>query len=82
MFPDAYAITELIKEAIINKNYIIYAGGGYETNTNKRIELYDVVVWFNFGGDAFFQICIDNSDGDFCTLVNSNNKCEILKTIK
>ena len=42
---------------------------------------YDVVVWFNFGGDAFFQICMDNSEGDSCVLWNSNAECTFAKKV-
>lgn len=73
--PDAFAMTELIKQAIINKTYKHYSGGGYEHGTENRIKIYDVVVWFNFGGDAFFQICTDNLEGDSCELQNSNEEC-------
>ena len=78
---DAYAMTELIRQAIINKTYKQYTGGGYEYRTENRIQNYDVVVWFNFGGDAFFQICMDNSEGDSCVLWNSNAECEFRKKV-
>lgn len=79
--PDAYAMTELIKQAIIDKAYKRYSGGGYEYRTENRIKNYDVVVWFNFGGDAFFQICMDNSEGDSCVLWNSNAECTFAKKV-
>jgi len=78
---DAYAITELIRQAIIDKTYKQYSGGGYEYRTENIIQNYDVVVWFNFGGDAFFQICMDNSEGDSCVLWNSNAECEFMKKV-
>ena len=78
---DAYAMTELIRQAIIDKTYKQYTGGGYEYRTENRIQNYDVVVWFNFGGDAFFQICMDNSEGDSCVLWNSNAECEFMKKV-
>lgn len=78
--PDAYAITELIKSAIINKDYKIYYGGGYEHKTNEPIKVYDVVVWFNLGGDAFFQVCLE-CDDDCCVLYNSNDECTFEKNI-
>ena len=77
--PDAYAMTELIRQAIIDKTYKHYTGGGY--NIEQKIQNFDVVVWFNFGGDAFFQICMDNSEGDSCVLYNSNVECEFMKKI-
>ena len=78
---DAYAMTELIRQAIVDKTYKQYTGGGYEYRTENRIQNYDVVVWFNFGGDAFFQICMDNSEGDSCVLWNSNAECEFMKKV-
>ena len=78
---DAYAMTGLIRQAIIDKTYKQYTGGGYEYRTENRIQNYDVVVWFNFGGDAFFQICMDNSEGDSCVLWNSNAECEFVKKV-
>lgn len=77
-FPDDYAITELIEQSILNKDYKIYYGGGYEANTHDEIKQFDVVVTFNWGGDPFFQMCLDNSDGDACLLINSNDKCEFV----
>jgi hypothetical protein len=74
-------MTELIRQAIIDKTYKQYTGGGYEYRTENRIQNYDVVVWFNFGGDAFFQICMDNSEGDSCVLWNSNAECEFMKKV-
>lgn len=35
---DAYAITEVIKKAILNKSYKIYYGGGYEYKTENPIK--------------------------------------------
>ena len=72
--PEAYAITEIIENAIESKNYKVYYGGGYDNN-GKEIKVYDVVVTFSWGGDPLFQMCIDNSDNDACRLVNSNPEC-------
>jgi hypothetical protein len=81
-YPEAFAITELIENAIRNKTYKIYNGGGYEYNTENEIKNFDIVVWFNWGGDPYFQVCMDNSEGDSCVLVNSNNKGELIQMIK
>ena len=35
-YPDAYAMTELIRQAIISKTYKQYTGGGYEYRTEKK----------------------------------------------
>jgi len=81
--PEAFAITELIENAIRNKNYKIYCGGGgYEYNTENEIKKFDIVVWFSWGGDPHFQVCIDNSEGDSCILINFNDKGELVQTIK
>ncbi len=77
LYPDAYAVTEIIKESILNRNYKIYFGGGYG-KSGDEIKLFDVVVTFSLGGDPFFQMCVDNSDGDACKLINSNSECEFL----
>lgn len=74
-YPDAYAVTELIRQSILNKDYKIYYGGGYEAKTESEIKQFDVVVTFNYGGDPLFQMCVDNSDGDACKLINSNEDC-------
>lgn len=52
--------------------------GGYEADTEDEIKQFDVVVSFNLGGDPFFQMCLDNSDGDTCKLINSNEECEFV----
>lgn len=80
--PDAYAITELIKQAIEGRTYKVYYGGGYEHNTNNPIEIFDVVVWFSWGGDPYFKVCVDNSDGDVCELISSNPECTFDKLFK
>jgi hypothetical protein len=72
--PDGYAMSELIKQSIEKRNYLIYYGGGYEYKSENRINKYDVVVTFNWGGDPTFMICMDNSDGDACELWNSDDK--------
>ena len=77
-FPDDYAMSELIYQSILNKDYKIYYGGGYEADTEDEIKQFDVVVSFNLGGDPFFQMCLDNSDGDTCKLINSNEECEFV----
>lgn len=74
----AYAITELIKDSLINKTYKLYSGGGYESNSENPIKKFDVVIWFSFGGDPFIQVCFDNSEGDSCLLINSNPQCTLM----
>lgn len=76
--PEAYAVTELIKQSILNKDYKIYYGGGYEANTENPIDIYDVVVIFSWGGDPTFKMCMSNEEGDSCTLVSSNPKAECI----
>ena len=76
--PEAYAVTEIIRESILNRDYKIYYGGGYDKDGDE-IKVYDVVVTFNWGGDPFFQMCVDNSDGDACKLVNSNPECTFVQ---
>lgn len=74
--PDEYAITELIKKSIINRDYKIYNGGGYDVN-EKPIMNFDVVVYFNLPNDPFFMVCMDNSDGDTCDLYRCNEDGEL-----
>jgi len=77
--PQKYALTELVKECIISKDYKIYFGGGYEYGTKNAINKYDVVCYINMTGDPFFMVCMDNEDGDFCTLFCCNSDCEFEK---
>lgn len=71
--PDEYAITEIIKESIENRNYKLYSGGGYEKNTTNEILKYDVVVWFTWSNDAQFMIVYDE-DGDSLSLYGCNTE--------
>jgi hypothetical protein len=70
--PDAYALTQLIKDSILAKDYIHYEGGGpYEDDHSLFLKKYDVVVSFTLGGDPDFGVVIDE-DGDFCDLYSSD----------
>jgi hypothetical protein len=80
-YPVPYALTGLIEDAIKTKTYKIYSGGGYEHNTTKSIDNYDVVVFFTYGGDPNFMVCVDNSEGDCCELNRSNKECRIIKKL-
>jgi len=73
--PDEYAITQLIKDSITNKDYILYNGGGPHDNKLKK---YDVVVNFELTGDPFFGVVMDH-DGDFCDIYSCNNKGQLIK---
>ena len=77
--PEAHATTEIIKDAIKEKTYKIYHGGGYEHKTENIIKNFDVVVTFSWGGDPSFQMCVDNSDGDACKIINSNPECTFVE---
>ncbi len=68
--PDAYAVTEMIKEAIENKTYRTYNGGGFYDN-GDRVETYDIVVWFTWGNDPVFQMA-GHHDLDSVELFMSN----------
>lgn len=71
--PEAAAFTDLIKNAILNKDYIFYNGGGPYNENNKRfIKQYDVVVIFSLANDPEFMVVTDE-DGDICVLFKSNN---------
>ena len=76
---EAYGITQLIKDAILNKSYIVYNGGGPYNDDRETMFLkqYDVVVTFNFAGDPDFGVIIDE-DLDFCDIYSSNEKGELL----
>lgn len=80
--PDAYAITEMIKQSVLDKTYKIYYGGGYEHKTDNPILKYDVVAMFSIGGDPTFLMCIDDTEGDQCDLVKSNPECTFEKIVK
>ncbi len=75
--PEEYALTELVKNAIIHKYYKIYYGGGYEYRTEEPIKRFDVVCYFTLFGDPYFMVCLDNSEGDCVYLTRCNNKAEI-----
>lgn len=76
--PIQYAITELIRNSIINRTYKLYLGGGYEYHSNREIKKYDIIAYFTMGGDPVFMMCKDNSDGDCCEFICTNEKNEIL----
>ena len=78
--PDAAAITELIKNAIEDKTYKVYHGGGYYPDETP-VKVYDVVVYFTWGCDPYFMVCLDNSDGDACELYRSNSDAKFEKTL-
>jgi hypothetical protein len=76
--PDAFAITQLIKESLINKDYIMYEGGGpYNENQNLFLKKYDVVLTFTWGNDPDFMVVFDD-DGDFCDLYCSDRNGKLL----
>jgi len=67
------ALTDLIKECIINKDYIVYNGGGpYNEKGELYIKEYDVVVIFTWTNDPIFMVVTDD-DGDFCVLKGCDN---------
>lgn len=76
--PEAYGFTQLIKEAIINKSYILYNGGGpYDVVGKDALKKYDVVVSFIFSGDPHFGVIMEE-DLDFCDVYSSNDKGELV----
>jgi hypothetical protein len=74
--PDEYAVTELIKKSIINRDYKIYNGGGYDINEDPIMN-FDVVVWFSMPGDPYFMVCMDNSEGDHGDFYRCNENGEL-----
>jgi len=78
--PGAYAITQLIKDSILNKDYIYYEGGGpyNEDRETMFLKKFDVVVTLTWGNDPDFGVVIDE-DLDYCDLYSSNEKGELLK---
>lgn len=78
--PDAFAVTELIKDSIINKDYIHYKGGGPYNDDRETMFLkkFDVVVTFTWGGDPDFGVVIDE-DLDFCVLLSSDENGQLMK---
>lgn len=79
--PKAFAITELIKKAIEDKSYIVYKGGGYYPD-GSEVKKYDVLVWFTWGRDPEFMVCLDNSEGDSCDLYNCNKNGNLMYICK
>jgi len=76
--PDAFALTELIKESLLSKDYIIYKGGGpYDGNGNRFLRKYDVVLTFTWGNDPEFMVVMDD-DGDYCELYCSDKNGKLL----
>jgi hypothetical protein len=69
--PEEFAVTELIKRSIADRDYKIYYGGGSDVNANRVLN-FDVVVWFSLAGDPYFMVCMDNSEGDECDLYRCN----------
>jgi hypothetical protein len=77
--PIAYALTQIIKKSIKERDYKIYKGGGpYGINHEWILKKFDVVVTFTLGGDPEFWVVMDH-DGDFCDLYRSNEKGELEK---
>lgn len=78
--PDSYAVTQLIKDSIIDKDYIYYEGGGPYNDDRETMFLkkFDIVVTFTWFGDPDFGVVIDE-DGDFCDLYSSNEKGQLMK---
>lgn len=67
-FENVYALTEIIAEAIKDKTYKVYYGGGYYPDETEILK-YDIVCWFNLSNDPFFMMCVDISEGDECNLI-------------
>jgi hypothetical protein len=79
-FPLEAALTELVKICILERNYKIYYGGGYEYHKHKEfssINVYDVVCYFGLTGDPYFMVCMNNEQGDCCELSRCNSDCMI-----
>jgi len=76
--PDAFALTELIKESLINKDYIMYRGGGqYDKDGKLFLKKYDVVLTFTLSNDPEFMVVLDD-DGDYCELWSSDKNGNLL----
>jgi hypothetical protein len=75
----AYALTEVIKNSILNKSYLIYRGGGpYNDDGGFWIKRFDVVVTFTWGGDPEFWMVMDH-DGDCCDLYKSDTQGNVIR---
>jgi hypothetical protein len=77
--PMAYALTEIIKKSIKEKDYKIYSGGGpYGDDGEWVLKRFDVVVTFTLGNDPEFWVVMDH-DLDFCDLYRSDSRANLLK---
>jgi len=76
--PREYAITELIKISIENKDYKVYKNQRvytYGTTVNN----FDVLVHFYSSGVATFYVCMNNSEGAFCSLYTCKEDGKLYK---
>ena len=76
--PHSFALTELIKESLIKKDYIFYKGGGpYNQSNELLLKKYDVVLTFTLANDPEFMVVMDD-DGDYCELWSSDKNGNLL----
>jgi hypothetical protein len=75
----AYALTEVIKNEILDKSYLVYNGGGpYGEDGEFLIKRFDVVVTITWGGDPEFWVVMDH-DGDCCDLYKSDTQGNVIR---
>lgn len=79
--PNEFAVTELIKQAIVNKSYHLYRGQG-RNEDDAFTKKFDVVVWFTWARDPEFMVCLDNEEGDQCDLYNCNKDGQMMTICK
>ena len=80
--PYAYAITQIIKDSIINKDYVVYDGGGpyNEDRETMFLKKFDVVVTFSWGDDPDFSVVMDE-DLNCCDLISSDENGNLMKKV-
>lgn len=78
--PQETALTNLINDCLIRRDYKVYNGGGYDIDKTP-IKKYDVVLYRNLANDPYFMVALNVSEGDYCSLYRCNDNVKIEKII-
>jgi len=77
--PTETAITNLVHNSLVNREYKIFGGNGEDVDGND-IDLYDVVLWCNMTKDPYFMICVDIDSNDLI-LVGCNSEGKLIQKV-